>query len=247
MKTNEEFLQAMRYMDATIKNDAKLGHPWTYCNVTKKKARDFESARKINKHLINCVDGVAWAGLLADIPSNAFAWYGGDGTIVWMNGNAKKNAEKVFKIIKTGGKTVLELYKNGDLCDGDILTGFQGFNHTCAYFGGERSFDTGHANCSGETFKRFISTKLTHRNHRPNYILRIKDRAHYRVQAGAYSDIKKYNEQVELMKKKGFKSSLIIEDDMYKVQAGFFAGKTNAERLVASLKKKGISAYVKEV
>jgi cell division protein FtsN len=123
-------------------------------------------------------------------------------------------------------------------------------NHTNSYYGGKYSFDSGHAYASGSgegaKIKKFIGS-LAHRNNKVAYILRIKDRAQYRVQAGAFSDIQKYNEQVALMRKKGFPAVLIQEDGMFKVQAGLYSGKTNAERLVGALAKKGIASFIKEV
>lgn len=249
MKTNERYLEALKYMNATMKNDNKLGHQWKYCNVTSKKAKDFESTRKQGKYLINCVDGVQWACKLAGIPGNALCWYGGDGKIVWLNSHAKEDAKKVFEIKSAGGKTVNQLYNAGQLCDGDILT-YIGMNHTNSYYGGKYSFDSGHAYASGSgegaKIKKFIGS-LAHRNNKVAYILRIKDRAQYRVQAGAFSDINVFQQQAALLRKKGFSSVLVNEDGMYKLQAGLFSGKTNAERLVEKLNKAGISAFVKEV
>ena len=53
MKTNERFLDALKYMNSTMKNDNSLGHQWRYCNVTSKKAKGFEEARTKGKYLIN--------------------------------------------------------------------------------------------------------------------------------------------------------------------------------------------------
>ena len=50
-----------------------------------------------------------------------------------------------------------------------------------------------------------------------------------------------------MLKKKGYSPVQRIEDGMYKVQLGYYSGKTNAEAFVAQLKKKGISAFVKEI
>lgn len=251
MKTNERFLEALQYMDTTLRADNKAGHQWKYCNVTKKKAKGFEQARKQGKYLINCVDGVQWALRIAN-PKIPISWYGGNGTIVWLNDHSKADVKKYFKIISTGGKTVSQLYKAGSLCDGDILLGYQGFCHTNAYFGnGGKSFDSGHAYASpksgeGAKIKKLIGS-LAHKGDRVNYILRLKDRAHYRVQAGAYSDKRKFDEQAAKLRKAGFSVTLIEEDGMYKAQVGYFSGKTNADKLVATLKKKGFSAFVKEV
>ncbi len=248
---NEQFIDMLKYMDTTIKEDNKAGHQWTYCNVTKKKAKNFEQARKQGKYKINCVDGPQWALLACGVASNALSWYGSNGSIAWLNSSAKKNAKKYFDIISTGGKTISQLYSSGLLCDGDILLGYQGFSHTNVYFGNGKSFDSGHAFATPKTgegakIKKFIGA-LQHKTKKVNYILRIKDRAHYRVQAGAFETKEKLDERIALLQSKGYKTQVFEEDGYFKVQVGFFAGKTNADNLAAELQKKGISAFVKEV
>lgn len=248
---NEKFIDALKYMNTTMKADIKAGHQWKYCNTTSKKAKSFAQARKQGKYLINCVDGVQWALKIAGVPAKALSWYGGDGKIVWCNKNAKAEAKKYFDIIPTKGKSVLQLYNAGLLCDGDILLGYRGCHHTNAYVGNGKSFDSGGswAKGSGEgaRFTKWIGA-LAHKSMHPVYILRLKDRAHYRVQAGAYETIEKYNEQIKFLASKGYKNPVkIVEDGMYKVQLGYYSGKTNANKFVAKLKKKGINAFVKEI
>ena len=47
MKTNERFMEALKYMNATMKADNAIGHQWKYCNVSSKKAKGgFEEKRK---------------------------------------------------------------------------------------------------------------------------------------------------------------------------------------------------------
>lgn len=248
MHKNEEFLKALKAMNSTVKADNADGHQWKYCNVKSRKGKDFADARKKGKYLINCVDGVVWA--LMGVGIKSVSWYGGDGKIVWLNDQAKVDAKKNFDIISTGGKTVAWLEKNARLCDGDILLGYHGMNHTNVYYGNGKSFDSGHAYASGSgegaKIKKLIGS-LAHKNSKVNYILRLKDRAHYRVQCGAYSDIGKFNEQVELVEKKGFPTTKVVEDGLMKVQVGYFSGKTNAERLAEKVAKKKIDVYVKEI
>jgi hypothetical protein len=246
MKTNERFLGALTYMNACLKEDIAEGHPWTYCNVKKKKAASFPQAHLNGIHLINCVDGVQWALQIAGVPKSALCWYGADGKIAYTTANAEKEVHKYFNVIQTGGVTVQKLYDKMLMCDGDILLGFQGFSHTCAYYGGEKSFDSGHAYCNGERFRKWIGS-LSHKSSKVNFILRLKDRAQYRVQAGAYPEFSKYREQEEFLRSKGIQCSMVIEDDMYKAQVGFFNGKTNAKRITEKLGKKGITAIVKEL
>ena len=251
MKTNERFLEALRYMNTTMQADDKAGHQWRYTNNQSKKVVGFNKKRKQGKYYSNCVDGVQDGLLLAGVPASALHWYGTVGEIAWTKANGKEEAKKYFSIKKTGGKTVNQLYKESFLCDGDILLGFQNVSHTCAYIGNGKSFDSGHTWCSPRSgneakYKKWIGS-LTCKTSKVNYILRLKDRAHYRVQAGAYTDRDKYNEQAVLLRKKGFSVTMIQEDGMYKAQVGYFSGKTNAERLLASLAKKGFSAFMKEV
>lgn len=250
MKTNELFIKKLSYMNTTMKGDNSIGNQWKYCNKTGKKANGFEQARKQGKFLLNCVDGVQWALKLAGVPASALHWYGTTGKIAWTTSTGKASAKKYFKIISTGGKTVKQLYNQGLLCDGDILLGFQAFSHTCCYYGGKKSFDSGHAYCSGSgegaKFKKWIGS-MTCKNSKVNYILRLKDRAQYRVQAGAFHDLDTCNKKMAQLAKKGIKTIRFTEDGMYKLQAGLFSGKTNAERKVAALAKKGVPSFIKEI
>lgn len=246
---NERFLQYLKYMDTTMKADNNAGHQWTYCNKTSKKKKGFQEARNAGVYKINCVDGPQWALKACGVAGNALSWYGSNGSIAWLNSNAKKNAQKYFDIIPTGGKTVLKLYESNSLCDGDILLGYQGMSHTNVYYGGGKSFDSGHAYATGggqgAKHKKWIGN-LSCKGYKVNYILRIKDRAHYRVQCGAFSTQQKFWEQVEKLNAAGYKTMKVEQDGVWKVQVGYFSGKTNAEDYAAKLNKKGFPAFVTE-
>lgn len=254
MRTNERFLAALKTMNATMKDDVKAGRKWRYTNSSSKQAHTFALARKKGLRNTNCVLGVWWGLREAGVPDSAMHWMGGKGKILWTQTGAKAAAKKYFDIIPTGGKTIQQLYDQMLLCDGDILLGFQSMNHTCCYYGGstgKKSFDSGHAFCTGSgegaAFKKWIGS-LTCKGYKVNYILRLKDRAHYRVQAGAYTSIAEYNAQVKRIMDKGFpKPEQKIEDGYYKVQVAYCDGKSNADRLVAQLKSKDIDAFAKEI
>ena len=247
MRIHQKYMQALSYMNKTMKADNAAGHQWRYCNNSRKKAKGFQQARKQGKYLINCVDGPQWACKLAGIPGNALSWYG-HGGIVWCNKNAQKYARKYFDIIKVG-KTVQKCYNQGLLCQGDILL-YQNMAHTNAYYKNGKSFDSGHAYCTGSgegaAHKKWIGN-LACKGSTVAYIFRIKDRTHYRVQAGAFTDEAKAKEQVELINSKGFKTLVFNEDDMIKIQCGLFDGKENAEKLVQKLAQKGIASFIKEL
>jgi cell division protein FtsN len=128
-----------------------------------------------------------------------------------------------------------------------------GFTHTCCFYGGstgKKSFDSGHAFCTGggenAEFRKWIGP-LTCKSNSVQYILRLKDRAHYRVQAGAFTDIRVFNQEAARLKQAGFPVTQITEDGMYKIQCGYFSGKSNANRLRDQLIAKGFGAFVKEV
>ena len=255
MKTNERFLAALKNMNAVMKDDVKAGRKWRYTNSSAKQAHTFDIARKKGLRNTNCVLGVWWGLRAAGVPDSALHWMGVKGKISWTKTGAKAQAEKYFRIIATGGKTVQQLYDKMLLCDGDVLLGFQSMNHTCVYYGGstgKKSFDCGHAYTTGGSgegalFQKWIGG-MTCKSNRVNYILRLKDRSHYRVQAGAYTSIAEYNKRAALVVSKGFpKPEQKIEDGYYKVQVALCDGLSNANRLVAQLQSKGIDAFVKEI
>jgi hypothetical protein len=248
-KLNERFITALKQENKLMKEDIQNGKAWKYCNNTRLKANSFENARKKDKRRINCVDGVQWALKTAGVPGSALAWYGARGGLIqWCGIHAEANCRKYFDLIKVGNKTVLQLYNAGVLCEGDILT-YVTMNHTNAYIGSGKSFDSGHeyADGSGEgaVFRKWIGD-LAHKDRLVGYILRLKDRTHYRVQAGAYADVKRANAQVGKLETAGFKGLIREEDGMYKVQAGIFNGRENAEALVANLEKRKINAFIRE-
>lgn len=249
MKTNERFLEALKNMNAMMKADNKAGKKWSYSNSNAKQAHTFPKARETGKRYTNCVLAVWWGLRLAGVPDKALRWQGVKGKIAFKDEAAKREALKYFDLISTKGKTVKQLYNQG-LCDGDILGGFPNMNHTCVYYGGKLSFDAGHKYCSGSgegaVYKKWIGS-LTYKRNKPSHILRLKDRAHYRVQAGAYSTQSEYEKQGALLKKKKISYTTLSEDGMLKIQLGYFSGKTNANRLVESVSKKGIKAFVKEI
>lgn len=255
MKTNERFLAALKNMNSIMKDDVKAGRKWRYSNSSSKQAHTFKLARQKGKRYTNCVLAIWWGLREAGVPDSALHWMGGVHKIVWTASGAKAAAQKYFKIISTGGKTVQQLWDKGLLCDGDILMGFP-FTHTCVFYGGstgKKSFDAGHAYCSGggelALFKKWIGS-LTCKSNSTQYIFRLKDRAHWRAQAGAYASIAEYNAQVKRIKDamgKDFKVEQKFEDGMYKVQCDVFDGRSNCDRLVAKLKAKGIDAFSKEL
>ena len=245
----EKTIAAMKNMNAVCKKDYST-LPWTYCNVTKKKSRSFESAVKTKNHKINCVDGPQWAALTAGVPSSALAWYCANGTIVWCNANAKANASKYFDFIKVGNRTVSQCQSTGLLLPGDFL-GYQTMSHTNAYYAKNKSFDSGHAFANpkqgeGAKIRKFIGS-LQYRSMKVSYIIRLKSRIRYRVQCGAFTDQAKADQTAKLLAAAGIKTMKINEDGMIKLQAGLYDFKDNAETYSKQIARKGFSVIIKEV
>ncbi len=251
MATREKYLTCLKYMNKTMKADNAEGHQWSYCNVTSKKAKGFEQARKQGKYKLNCVDGCQWGLLLTgEVPSSALAWYLSNGKIVWCSSNAKANCKKYFEIIHIGGKkTVKQLVKNGTLIPGDII-GYMNMAHTNCYYGNNKSFDSGHAFCSGSgegaRSKKWLGS-LRYGSSKVSYILRLKSRIRYRVQCGAFSDLGTMAQVEAALKNAGFATTRVSEDGYVKLQAGLFDNKDNATKLMNRIKEKDFAAIVKEV
>ena len=237
--TNDKFLAKLKEMNTAVKADIKSGKKWKYKNSGQE--HTFAEARKKNNLGVNCIQGVRW-GLRGLVPENALAWYGIKGKIQWGNAKAEERAKKYFDIIHVGNKTVNQLYKQGMLCEGDVLM-YMSIIHTNVYLGYGKSFDTGHAYCIGQTFRKWIGA-LSCKGYKVNYIFRLKDRTHYIVQGGAFINKEKANERLELLKRYGYSPLIKEKDGMFKVQLGYFSGKENAEAFAVKVNKKKILLWL---
>lgn len=243
---NEQFLDALKYMNQIVKADHTAGKSWRYTN-SKKRYTKFHDARDNNRYT-NCVSGVQMGLLMIGLPDAITHWYGSAGKIAYTTDAGRKAVKKYFDIIKVND-TVINLYTKGKLCDGDILI-YANMNHTNVYYGNRKSFDSGHAYCSssGELaqFTKWIGA-LSHQKQKVAVILRFKDRAHYRVQCGAFTTEEAYNETVAKLTKAGYKTIKVEEDGYLKIQVGYFAGKTNAVNYATNIIQKGFPAFIVEV
>ena len=236
----DKFIEALGDMNKTMKADIAAGHQWKYYNA-KKRNKTFAAARKAKNYITNCASGVDWGLKIAGVPESALNWYGGIGKIVWVKGDAKAQAKKYFDIIEIKGKkTVYQLYNANELVPGDILT-YMNFTHTNAYYGNKKSFDSGHAYCTGSgegaVFKKWIGN-LASGNAKVAYILRLKSRTHYRVQTGAFTTKTELNKHTKLLTSKKIKYELKTVGANTIVQVGYFSGKENATRWAADFTKK---------
>ncbi len=246
---NDRFIKACKNQNKIMKQEIKEGKKWAYTNK-KHRESTFEAARKKNNRLTNCVDGCHWAAKAAGCPANALSWYGGMGGPVWCNPNAEKNAKKVFDLIPIG-KSVNTALKKHLLCEGDMLV-YTTITHTNTYLGKKKSFDSGHAYCKsgGELaeFTKWIGN-TPYGDQKISYVFRFKDRTHYRVICGVYKIRENAIEKADRVNsmKLGFKVTINELDGLYKVQAGYFDGKENAEWRRDTLKEAGIDAFISEV
>ena len=79
---------------------------------------------------------------------------------------------------------------------------------------------------------------LVHGNAKVAYILRLKDRTHYRVQTGAFSTKTELNNHIKTLKSKKIAYDLKTVGANTIVQVGYFSGKENAQRWAADFTKK---------
>lgn len=204
----EQFIENLKYMDKVMKQDIKDGHQWKYSNSSKRKADDFDEARKQGKYLVNCCDGVHWGMKMMGI--TCCSWFGAQcGSICWCGTNAEEKTRKYFEIFQTNcKKTVKQLIDNGTIQPGDILT-YVSMSHTNAYLGNNKSFDSGHAHCTtgGENapFTCFVGS-LTYPSQKVGCILRFKEpkMKFMRVQVGAYTKKATLNEAKKILADAGF-------------------------------------------
>lgn len=246
---NEKFIAELKAMNKIMKKDLAEGHQWTYCNKSGKKSKDFDTARKEGKYKLNCVDGVQWGLKRAGIPSSALSWYGGMGGPVWLNPNAEKNCAKYFDIIHLN-MTVSNAIKNNRICEGDILI-YTTMSHTDAYLGWGKSFDTGHAYCTGSgegaKFHKWIGATPC-KSQKISYVLRLKSRVHYRLISGVYEIQQNAIERANLIKEKyGINAAVNEIGGLYKVQLGYFDGLCNAEAKQTEYAKRGIATFIAPV
>lgn len=250
----EKLINKFKEYNKIVKQDKANGKPWKYYNNSHRSEPTFEATRKAGKRYTNCAGGVIFALKAIGVPASACQWYGGNGKIVWLNSHAKEDCKKYFKIIHIGGKkTVKQCVADGTLIPGDIIT-YVGMCHTNAYLGGNKSFDSGHAYCSGSgegaIYNKWVGS-LAHPNAKVGYILRLKDQPKpktYRVRVGIYSIPTNADILQQRIKNKlnldCFKE--VVNGETY-VYCGSYSDKKNAQERAILLNKNGFSTDIIEI
>lgn len=221
--------QCQRYQKH-LEADIAAGRKWEYRNPTKYTKERFDNAVSSGKRACNCALLARWAikdaGL---VPANLGTWYGEkNGNIHWSR-ETRNTILKTFDLIHISNRrTAGDLIKNGTLQPGDIVT-YVDIRHTNVYAGGGKWYDAGHAYCSGSgdgaIFKSWYGSGK-HLGQKVGNILRVK--AEYRSGSAA-----------------GDKATTGTVKRQYVVQAGAFAEKKNAEKLIEKVKAAGFSAILK--
>lgn len=252
MTNIERFLAELTNMDSVMRQDAANGKPFRYCNVGKKKEKDFDTARAKNNRRLNCVDGAQWGLLRAGVIGStrrAIQWYFSKGKIVYCSKTAEADVAKYFNVIDFKGKTVKQAIADGSLQPGDIVS-YLAMAHTNVYMGNKKSFDSGHAYCSesGEEaiFNKWIGT-TPYQGYKIGVVLRLKKKTvkTYRVRTGIFT----MSINVLNMKRK-IKSKLDLEcftekhDDGTHVFCGSFNTKAKANERVKQLNAIDVDAKV---
>lgn len=255
MSLVENFLAKCKEYNKIVKQDKADGKPWKYYNNSSHRSKPtFEATRKANMRYTNCAGGVIFAMKGAGVPASALQWYGGAGKIVWLNSTAKEDCKKYFKIISIKGKkTVKQLMNDGTLLPGDVLT-YVGMSHTNAYYGNGKSFDSGHAYCSGSgedaIYNKWIGS-LAHPNAKVMYILRLKDQPkpkNYRVRVGIYSipeNAAILQQRIKI--KLNLDCFTEVNNNQTYVYCGSYSKLANAKERQTLLKQNGFNADIIEV
>jgi len=244
-ENSKAFLDALKGMDVTMREDIANDMPWVYDNA-RTPAASFRVARKTGKRYISCANAVKWALKAIGIPSASLSWWGDMGVIHWSSANAEKEAKKFFNIIKIGNKTQKQCIAEGLILPGDVLM-FNDYRHTNAVYSKTKSFDAGHAYCNGEAFTKWIG-KMVCANDKVSYIFRLKE-LYYRVQieadskkATAYATAKKAKEALGLETFTEYMS-----DKRWHVFCGSFDSEDNALKRRDVVRSVYPKAFVKEV
>lgn len=198
--------------------DLNEGHQWEYAAAGEK---TFAKARKKGNYKVNCSGGVYWimcdTGIFPD--RSVLNWYGCKGGIRWLNDHAEADFKKYFDVIYVGNKTVVQCIKDGTLHPGDIIT-YMNISHTNMYLGNiggvETSFDSGHNNCIGSGNGAKFKRWVSPLTCGSQKIAYIM-----RVKENASS-----------------------KSTQYRVQAGSYLIKDNANNMMAKVKKKGFDAKI---
>lgn len=253
-KADKSITTAADAMDVAVRAEIKAGFAWTYTN-RRKMEETFDEACETGNRKVNCARGVNWllveAGVFDSYPGR---FYGKkNGTIAYQSRTVKKRILDKMDEIKVGNKTVSKCLKDGTIKPGDVVT-YVGINHTNAYIGENRWFDTGHAYCAGTgegaKFTKFVG-EGKYSGYTVGCILREKAAetgAIYRVQVGAYRNHDNAVRQMETVRNlTGYGCFIEESGGYYKVICGSFEVRANADARAAELEDKGINAFVVEV
>ena len=231
----DDIIQSAKKINRVMLDDNKNGKNWHYDNVHRS-GPTFKATRQEGKYFTNCMGGVTFVFKDAGISGYALDFYGGKSKIVWLNGGAKDRTKKVFDILRVN-RTVRSAVKKGIIQPGDIIT-YVSMIHTNIYYGNDKSFDSGHAYCTGEHFNKWIGS-LAHANKKCKYVLRLKHPATYRVQVGAYEQMDNAEKRIaEIVQKSGF-NCFREQTDLIRVYCGSFEQAQNAIDRINELEADG--------
>lgn len=244
MILREQLVASMKKLNRIMKADNAEGHQWRYYN-SKRSEPTFQATRAAGKYYTNCMGGVSFACKDAGIPASALQWYGGQNKIVWLGDRdkSKANAKKVFDIFRIRDRTVRTCIRKGILQPGDIIT-YKNMTHTNALYSTEKSFDSGHAYCTGSgegaKYNKWIGS-VAHGGSKVAYIFRLKGDYTYRVQVGAYTSISNAQRRMAEVAQASGLGCFMEQTDCIRVYCGSFSIFTNAVDRLDDLQNHGIT------
>lgn len=249
------WLTVMKGYNTQLKEMVKDGIVWRYSNSGCKTT--WKSAIKNKVYKTNCAQAICWVLRNQKILTTGQKFYNNAGVIAWKDAATEKNVKATCDIIDVKGKKLSDLVASGTIQAGDIVM-FSGIVHMCMYAGNSMFYDAGTCyeatHGEGALFKKGWYGKMMYGSEPVKLLIRKKgttpspvptpSKTTYRVQAGAYVQKSKAEEQVAKLKAKKFDAFIEKSGLYYKVICGSYTVKANASARLTALKKSGFDAFI---
>jgi cell division septation protein DedD len=213
-------VEACLQMNAEMIKSQSNGAKWAYYNS--KTSQTFAKALEQKNYRVNCATTANWALKMIGVMRYDLAGFYGEknGVIKWKSAATKTAVTSACDVISIGGKkTVVTAIADGTLKAGDIVT-YYDIRHTNIYLGGGRWLDSGHAYAKGTgdgaTFGTWIGSTV-YGAQRIGCIIRLKAKPEEPTKKATY-----------------------------RVQAGAYRLKDNANQMVHKLSSVGYKAFIEQ-
>jgi flagellum-specific peptidoglycan hydrolase FlgJ len=224
-------VEACLQMNEEMIKSQSNGAKWAYYNS--KTSQTFAKALEQKNYRVNCATTANWALKMIGVMRYDLAGFYGEknGVIKWKSAATKTAVTSACDVISVGGKkTVVTAIADGTLKAGDIVT-YYDIRHTNIYLGGGRWLDSGHAYAKGTgdgaTFGTWIGSTV-YGAQRIGCIIRLKAKP------------------VSAATKPAESKPTATVTRYYRVQAGAYRLKDNANQMVHKLSSVGYKSFIEQ-